>query len=126
MPVFDIGRNSVPIATCVSPSARPVGGAAVQGDAGQGLRSERHGNRAAGAHAEIADQRGVILQILELVGAQLRIPLLHEHVFLGIEIAEKGNLYDAKPVGAHVGDGIGDVDVHAVNHGHHCDQRRGG
>ena len=95
-------------------------------DLGQSLRSQRNCHVAAGAHPEILDQRGVILQILELVGAELRIPLLHLQKFLRIEITEERDFDDAKTVRAHAGNRVGDVHIHAVNHRHHRDQRGGG
>ena len=68
-----------------------------QGDACQGLRAERHGDVAAGAHSEIAHQRGVFLQELELFGAQLRIALLHVQNFLGSKLPTKAILTMRKP-----------------------------
>ena len=90
MPVFDFSKVTPSSYLRVSERG-PVIGAAIQRDIRKGLRSERDADIASGAHPKIAQQRGVILEVLKLVGTQFRIPLLHLNIFLRIEIAEKGN-----------------------------------
>ena len=127
VPVFNVGEVAARGDFACRPSRAPIGGAAVQIDIWSEVcdPSETVTLRLA-LMPKSLHQRGMVLQIFELVRAQLRIPLLHLQVFLGIEIAEEGDVDDAKAVGAHVGNGVGDVDIHAVNHGHHRDQRGGG
>ena len=125
MAVFNVGKIAAGGHLGIAERG-PVGGAAVQRDIGQRLGSHGDGDRASGAHSEIADEGGMVLQVLELVRAQLRVPLLHLQEFLGIEIAEERDFDDPETVGAHVGDSVGDIYVHAVDHGHHGNQGGGG
>src|SRR5208282_5988834 len=85
MAVFDFGKVTPARDLCVSERC-PVGRATAQRDTAQRLRSLGDGDGAAGAHSEITHQRGVILQVLELLLAQLRIPLLHLQELLRVEI----------------------------------------
>ncbi len=125
MPVFAIGEvtavRDFRIAQC-----RPIGRASVERDIGQRLRPQRDGRVAVGAHPKILQQSGMCLQVFELLGAQLRISLLHLQKFLRIEIAQERDLHDAKPIRSHIGHGVRDIHIHAVNHRHHRDQRGGG
>ena len=59
-------------------------------------------------------------------GLDLRIALLHFEELLGIPGPEPGHAHDAEAVGAHVGDFLGDVQVHAVDQGGDRNQGRGG
>ena len=55
----------------------------------------------------------------------LRVPALHFHEFLGVESAHHDDATNAEAFGSHVGDLICDVEVHALDYGHHRDERGG-
>ena len=77
-------------------------------------------------HAEILEEGGVVLDELVLLGPELGVAFLHFEEFLGVEISEKGHADDAEAVGAHIGDLVGDVDIHAMDERRDGDQGGGG
>jgi len=98
---------------------------ALQGHILHQLFAEMHGDAAAGAYADFAGEREPRAQERELLLGQLRVAPQHFEVLLGI-VLHHGDALHAVAVGAHAGDILGDVDVHAVNHGHHRNERGGG
>ena len=120
----------------ISVRKRPSDRFEIENDADVGRRAHQrhalgdflaavHVHRAVRDHADILGQRGVGAQELVLLAFQLRIAPLHLQVLLGVPLHHH-DARDAVAVGAHVGDVLRDVDVHARNHGHHRDQRGGG
>ena len=66
------------------------------------------------------------VQEVELLFPEFGIAPLHLEVLLGVELPDHGQAQDPEAVAAHVGNLLGDVDIHAVNDGHDRDQRGGG
>ena len=62
------------------------------------------------------------LDELVLVGPEFGIPFLHFEEFLGIEIAEESHADHAESVRPHIGDLVGDIQVHAVDERGNGDQ----
>ena len=79
-----------------------------------------------GFHPYISDKGEVTLQKLVFLHGELWILALEFQIFLGIELAQDGDAVQAEPVCSHVGDLFRHVDIHAVNHRHHDNQRGGG
>src|ERR1017187_5588416 len=77
-------------------------------------------------HADVLNQRGALLDELIFVRPELRIALLHLHELLRVPRAEPRHAHHAETVGTHVGDLLGDVQIHTVNQGGYGDQRGGG
>ena len=74
-----------------------------------------HRDAAPGIHADFPGEREPLSQELVLLPRQLRIAALHLHVFLRVEAHHYDALH-AISVGAHAGDVLRDIDVHAGNH----------
>ncbi len=68
----------------------------------------------------------VIADEFVFVGMDLRIAALHLEVLFGVPIADKGDADDAESLGSHVGELIGDIEIHAVDKGHDHNERGGG
>src|SRR5439155_21199443 len=84
-----------------------------------------HLGLAVALHAEILEHGGAVLQEIELLAAQLRIPPLHFQVLFGIELTDHDHAMHAESVGAHAGYVPGDVVVHAVDYRHDGDEGGG-
>ncbi len=80
---------------------------------------------AAALHAELLQHGGVTLEEVELFAAELRIAPLHFQVLFRIELTDHDHAMHAETVCAHVGNILGDVVVHAVDHGHDGDESGG-
>ena len=105
---------------------RDVFGDALDIDAEGGVALVGYAGLAGRHHADVLDERGAVLDELVLVRPDLRIALLHFHELLGIPRTEPGHAHDAETVRTHVGDLLGDIEVHAVDEGGDGDQRSGG
>ena len=82
-------------------------------------------NAAIGIHSDLAGVARVGAQEFVFLTRQFRIFLEQFQQFLGFNLPEYPDASDSESASAHVGDLLCDVDVHAVNHAHYRDQRRG-
>ena len=71
-------------------------------------------------------QLAVAAQEIVLFPGKLRIAALHFEIFLGIPHAHHDDAAHLEAVGAHAGDVLRDVHIHAVDDGHDGDQGGGG
>src|ERR1019366_9512361 len=103
---------------------RDIGRRALQADVFRYLRAAVHRDTASRADADLFGHGQTLAQKFVFLATQLGIAAQHFHVFLGVEAHHHDALH-AVPIGAHTGDILRDVHVHARNYTHHGDQRGG-
>ncbi len=100
-----------------------VGGHALDGDSGDGVRDVGDGAQARAGDAGFANEVHAAADELIFFLRELGIFLLGFKELFGVLIAAERSAEDAEAVGAHGGGAAGDVNVHAVDDGHYGDQR---
>ena len=91
-----------------------------------GLAFIGNGGVAPHHHADVAQQRRFGADEFIFVRPDFRVALLHLEEFLRVPRPEPSHAHDAESVRAHVGDLVGDVQVHAVDQRGDGNQRGGG
>src|ERR1019366_2278610 len=102
-----------------------IGRCTLQADAFRNFGAAVHRDTASGVDADLPRHRQTLAKKFVFLAAQLGITPQHLHVFLGVEAHHHDALH-AVPIGAHAGNILRDIDVHARNHAHYRNQRGGG
>ncbi len=82
--------------------------------------------RAVSLHAKLAHHGRALADEVVLFLRQLRVALLHLHVFLGVKLPNHDDAAYLEAFRTHIGEVLRDVNVHAVDDAHHRDERGGG
>src|ERR1022692_4221732 len=98
-----------------------IGRRALQADVFRHLRAAVHRDTAAGVDADLFGHGQTLAKKFVFFLLELGIAPQHLQVFLGVEAHHHDALH-AVPVGAHTGNILCNIDVHARNYAHHRDQ----